>query len=489
MNHPSNRDRTHSSKSCRVGPVDRSGSRDAPLPFRSRGVCATSAKVLLPFVTLLLLSGCGGGVSNWNGTGLSSTGGSVPPASQVEFKETIPEGRYTLADHAILIKPDAGVTVGEVTESSVALSGQVPSLSPGDVLALQTGEPVLRKAVSVAPTAGGGVTVKTEPAGVNDLIKHAQLEWTGLPSGYIVVPADGVQVLNAAGRTRMVGPDGRLTVGFTVNAAKISLSATAALDDVLKGLGVTSTDLKASFEVGIPVHVRWDSEWFTLKQFYVLTGVEAEAEVGMDLTFAQPLNKSAEVTLGLVYLAPIPVGPLVLVPSGKLYAFIEFTAEAKLKVEIGMKVLDFQYLVGPEYTETSGWKLRQEPESGEESGKAWELSVTPKVEGEIALYQGVGLDMKLKLYDLAGPTVDVRVGPRSSLSAAAEVKLNEGYTELSGTWDNALRVRAKPTGEIGFWGMTLAKWDPLEFVFDWSMPGFPRSVSVYIDGGVPVVVE
>ena len=419
--------------------------------------------------------GCGGGVT-------------TPP--QVEFKETIPEGRYTLADRAFVVKPGSGVTVTGTTSSSLTLTGTVPNLKAGDVLALQTAEPLLRKVANVR-SAGGEVVVDTQPAGVNDLIKHGQLEWTGLPSGYTVVPAEGVQVLNGGARTRVAGPDGRLTVGVEVHAAKISLSATAALGDVLERLGISSTDLKATFEVGIPVHVRWDSEWSTLKQFYALVGVEAEAEMAMDLTFAEAsYEETAELTLGQVYLAPIVVGPLVFVPSAELCAFVEFTAEAKLQVEIGLKVADFEYLAGPEYTEKSGWKLRQEPESAQGQGAdAWDLSVTPKVEGEVALYQGIGLDLKLKLYDLAGPTLDLRVGPRSSLSAAAEVKLNEGYTELSGTWDNMLRIRAKPTAEIGFWGMTLAKWEPLEFKFDWSMSGFPRSVSFYVNGGVPVIVE
>lgn len=122
--------------------------------------------VILILGAALLATGCGGG-----------DGGGVSTNSSGDITQT-DSNVFVLRPNVKELPDDGSVTIAEITDETVTLTGDVPPLEPGDVVIDNEGDDqFLRKVVSVT-TEGGSTVVTTGPAVMTDVFESAEIQET-----------------------------------------------------------------------------------------------------------------------------------------------------------------------------------------------------------------------------------------------------------------------------------------------------------------------
>lgn len=126
----------------------------------NQGTRRFAARAAAPLAVLLLTSGCGGG-------GKSSPAGlTVPPSQGVLQPNVVP------------IPDDGSVSVTNVTPSSLTLTGNVPPLKAGMIIAGGLAPGVMRKVVSVVQSDGSEM-LQTTDAALTDVFQQASIHFSG----------------------------------------------------------------------------------------------------------------------------------------------------------------------------------------------------------------------------------------------------------------------------------------------------------------------
>ncbi len=443
----------------------------------SGGVCGG---ILFPIafacLIVVLVAGCGGGGGVYH-----------PPRADVNHVQ------YNLKDDVVILPADANASLHE--DGTVEIDRPLDGLRPGSVLVSTQGTGFLRKVVNVRDDSGK-IVAETQQATLEDLFKQADIYWTTWVTEFQqVIPEEGVEVLKPkeeAAPTASVFPAWVLKP--ELNVAKIRLKFARTLWKH-KGKHVTSKfNVQGDVTVAVPVKAAIEIDWFDLKRFELAAGVSLTGDVGISLNGEAKLAEwKKEATLATVYAAPIAIGPIVLVPEGRIVTAATLDLSLKGKIKVELADVTANVMAGVKWTKDSGQfksTFTHELRVKRPLTQAW-------ADDPGYIKGGVKLTAKwlpafpraaLKLYGLAGLRTDLRWGKRTTITLA-ECELHESYRECKCQIDLHLFTKAKPGGEFGIAGWTLGAWDaPIELKYDFHVPGFPISMPLYQEGAVPVVV-
>lgn len=167
-----------------------------------------------------LLPGCGGG-----------GGGSGAP-----------QNHGVLRSGAVMLPNDGSLTISNITDAGLTLSGSVPPLQPGSIIVSGAGAGLLRKVLSVSQSGGNTVAVTT-PAFLDELFLSAEF---GLRKN--MGPADFASVVTVPGVT-FSGRTSRdpLVLPFTFTNAMFTENLGNGLKDSLEYSGTLALVLDLDF--------------------------------------------------------------------------------------------------------------------------------------------------------------------------------------------------------------------------------------------------
>ncbi len=115
---------------------------------------------------LVLMTGCGNDNQN------------LPTDSQGN-QLLIQSNKSQLNSSVRILPSDDTIQVTGLTENSITLTGALPPLKVGDIVARPEGEnQFLRRIASIASAPGGGVTITTSPVGLNEVFDSADINVT-----------------------------------------------------------------------------------------------------------------------------------------------------------------------------------------------------------------------------------------------------------------------------------------------------------------------
>jgi len=216
----------------------------------------------------------------------------------------------------------AGVAIVDANADSVTLSGDVPEITPGEVLVSAAGQGLLRKAVSVT-AAGNTTVVQTAPATIEDVFEDADIlvskDLGADDFSKVTATAAGVRV-----RPGQVTPQGSMTVDFD-------------LDDV--PLIGSQSDPRAyvhgtaSLTLGLNISIR-------VKLFRGVTrltfGPYLKADFNAHLVAHKRCEFTTKTKIAEMWGTPfiIMAGPVPLVFTPKLHVYITFSGRADAGLEI-----------------------------------------------------------------------------------------------------------------------------------------------------------
>jgi len=256
----------------------------------------------LPFV---IAPGCGGG----------GGGGPAPDTNEV-----------TLSDDAVVIPNDGSVIVEGQTTDEVVLSGDVPPLSPGDILLSTIGEGFLRKIesvhVSAADVGPAQVQIQTSPATLEEAIEDADIHFSQALGAEDFTSAEplleGVVV-------PQVGPAASPSAGPLV----VDINAT------LLDQGGGTVTLTGSISFTPTVIFNLDVSDFYLNSLESALRVDMQSDLTLDAKVTGSLQK--EVPLAQFYGAPIPVPPTPIILVPKLTVVVGLEGEVTVGIETGFE--------------------------------------------------------------------------------------------------------------------------------------------------------
>ena len=256
----------------------------------------------LPFV---IAPGCGGG----------GGGGPAPDTNEV-----------TLSDDAVVIPNDGTVVVEGQTADEVVLSGDVPPLSPGDILVSTIDEGFLRKVesvnVSAADVGPAQVQIQTSPATLEEAIEDADIQFSqalGAEDFTSVEPLiEGVVV-------PQVGP----AVSPSTGPLSVDINAT------LLDQGGSTVTLTGSISFTPTVIFNLDVSGFYLNSLESALRVDMQSDLTLDAQVTGSLQK--EVPLAQFYGAPIPIPPTPIILVPKLTVVVGLEGEVMVGIETGFE--------------------------------------------------------------------------------------------------------------------------------------------------------
>jgi len=316
----------------------------------------------------VILAGCGGGGSS-----------SPEPGAPI------------LRDHVVVLPGDA--EIASQTDTSVTLTGNVPTLQPGYVIVSGVGQGLLRKVVSVQqnPTS---VVVQTTQGTLEDVFQQANIHLSKTLSSSDIA---SVQPLAAGVTVRSRASGGRADV-YTTELT---------LDDVAlygsKDAGITASGTIRLKELSIEFVADLANGQLNYLRFVPTVTSETEVTVKGTVTVA---SVSARLPIALVYGAPIPlvVGglPLVFVPMMTIYVGFD----GQLEVGAELKVIgSVTAKAGLEYA-GGQWHGVADLTTNVNLPTGFVPNPDAQVSATACL---CGVDLSLILYAVAGPYCDVKL--------------------------------------------------------------------------------
>jgi hypothetical protein len=367
------------------------------------------------------------------------------------------------------VLPDDGtVQIAGQTDSSLTLTGEVPSIKPGDVLVSSAGYGLLRKVVGVQRSRGA-VIVQTEQGTLEDVFQQLDFHFSKtLTPDDIILPEtlpEGVTILR--------GRSGSRVDVFTVEVA--------VRDKVLYGskkAGILASGI-LRFKLGFDVASRI---MFPSRLVYfhatVNTAVEAELQVKANVSFKRVESKQPLLPFP-IYGKPIwvPTGtfvPLIFVPVLDIYAGFEGTAATGLELAV---VANVTCKAGCEFA-NGFWRPVGELNPNLELPSGFVLN--PYLNLSAQTYTAV--ESSLLIYGLVGPYFRVK---DPYVEGSWTFKPLPGPTYVVDLFGG---VQADAGAKVEVLGRTLARFDK-EGVLDfrYHFPLFP--MTFFGSGDVPVVIQ
>ena len=378
--------------------------------------------------------------------------------------------RYRL-DDVQQYDPDSGLMI-------LAAYARVGDIGVGSILVSSVIDPdrpfesyFLRRVTDLSGLLGSATYLKTRNASLEDLIAAGSLA-LGFPLGAESVssyelPAGLVPTSHQASDLEVRElPDGRRAFEVSrldapASTAAPFLSAPASdprrtTSPIELGIDIkdAATGLKVKGTIGLAVDPSFLVNFGYPPEFKGQVRVESDAKLKvsvdvLDKTFEYPLDR-----YGLrITFAPIPAGPLVIVPS--LSAVLVLKVNANVGFE-PVVTLEVDATAGAHYVEGDGWSGIWEFER--DAGVNLPGFPFDNIEAEAGVEAGVAVELKAKVYGLGGPVINV--GPYLGVSAFVL-----GTPRGSCRWDYDAYLEAKADfgGELNLFFRTLRHTETLSF--------------------------
>ena len=316
-----------------------------------------------------------------------------------------------------------------------ASASEIGNLKVGSIIAGSTGNGFLRK-VTAINLVNGQYVVETTDTTLEEAIQNANI------------------AINRDLTTSDINPSKSpmLKKGVSVNKGSVSGEFNVNLVDVTIVPGVIANG-SLSFKTTIECNIQID--WFQLKKLEFIKTDQETANIALSSTVGTSLDKEVEVAK--IYLNPIPIGPVVLVP--------EISVVVGGKAQIGLVASTG---ITQQATLTAGVRYNNgvwTPVSNFSN----DFTYTPptlSAGGEIELYAGPKLS--LKVYDVVGPYVDCN----------GFLRLNVQLAPPNTLWSLSGGIQADAGVE-----MTIFSLVKLGYSID-----FPELSKVIVSGGNPPVL-
>lgn len=310
---------------------------------------------------------------------------------------------------------------------------KIAALKKGDIVVSTQNSGFAKKVLNVVVVPGGNILVDTMNASLDEIVqdgafvmnkalKSSDLVSTKLANGILAVDA-GDDFITLKLDNVIVDQDGdEKTVGDQValkGEAKIKLNPEVALD------------------IG----------WHGLNEFKSILYSDIQSDISVVASpGAKKFEKEKLIDAGILKFAPIVVGPVVFVPTVKL--FLEATGEAGVAIKISGK-MGIAGSLGVHYLREGGWKgIGDAQTSGD-----FQL---PAIEGTAEANLGAGVVSHIWIYDVAGPFI--KVGPYVKGEAKIQPTSDPTY---GGCGRASIEVggRAKAGGEMKVFAWNLGKYE------------------------------
>lgn len=200
-------------------------------------------------------------------------------------------------------------------------------------------------------------------------------------------------------------------------------------------------EASAKFGLRFKLKVTCDWSWFLpdpeLQEFKAAVFGELDAKPSVDL-FASYESKPFKKELAKISPAPVTftVGPVpvVIKPSIPLNLEITITAEGKVSYAVEIKR---GFEVGPAYSKDRGWYLISDPSEDVDFKNPCNVSASVEAASPVKL----SLEPEIKLYDTAGPKVEMSAEYKPSIKVTVEKDDNDRQT-ASLVVDQSTKVKA-----------------------------------------------
>jgi hypothetical protein len=261
--------------------------------------------------SFLLLQGCGGSQI-------------LPP---------INNGEIIVRPEVRVLPSDGSVTIVEVAQGSVRLSGSVPPLAPGSVVVSGEDAGLMQKVISVR-TEGGVTILETEDAGLDDVFEQADIKISqdlGVENfSEIQLHQEGVSI----------GDVGRADVELPIILKKVKVGKT--IGDVEAMVEISGD---AFLKIGLDFDFKIDSQGLLQAKGavrggmgirnYKITGQLVQSLAKVEIPLATLIGVPFTVFVGPVPIVLLPVLFIFVKVEGKVEVGVEFTGNAEIILEGG----------------------------------------------------------------------------------------------------------------------------------------------------------
>ncbi|MBX9246649.1 Ig-like domain-containing protein [Actinotalea ferrariae] len=462
-----------------VLPVDRSGGTFISVPLGARltslvtlgyetGPVATSADTVAPTLTIesptegavveqaltpeITVSGtvadAGSGVRGVTVTadgvdlGAAVVRGTSTPTQAWDLTTPVPAGTHTLsvvatdwagrtttatrsftvaaaAPEEVVVAPDAEVL--SPAERDAITSVETDAFTVAGTTTLRAGDVVVSDATDVAPDGllrritavergTASTVVRTEPAVITDALVQADIHLQDVPLDGSVVVTDeqGGSTARRAARSGVV-----LDRSFTILSPALKNEDGTAQVQVKANAGFTLT-----IDLEISMHLGWGGLSGELERFRFLVDTDHSLEVQAQLSTPSLEKKLTRdltsISLGRVVVMAGPV-PILFSASVNPEAFATFKASAAFVTTYTVGVTTS---TGMEYVDGAWQEINETSFSAEP---------TVEIRATASVSAGLELQLSVKVYELAGPYVTMKVGP----TVTATLKLLERTTTIA----------------------------------------------------------
>jgi hypothetical protein len=253
-------------------------------------------------------------------------------------RSSSPSQKTVVRSGVMVLPSDGSVTITGQTDSSITLSGAVPSMQPGAVLVSGTGQGLLRKVVSTM-SSGGNIIVQTTPATLEDVFQEAHIAvHRDLGPGDFVA-SRSVKPIGSRSTPSSDPLDIAVNLNRTLldhNGKKVELSGTATLKvgvDIAIDIGLTGIS-----------HARFVPNITAQLDATVTGSVEADL-LDEKVLLTTLVGEPIDIQVGFV--------PVVLIPEIDVYAHLQGKVGAGLSLQSTAAVT---VGAGVEYNRGSGWR-------------------------------------------------------------------------------------------------------------------------------------
>ena len=258
-----------------------------------------------------LLAGCGGD---------GGAGGPTPPI----------ENRGVLRPGVVVVPGDGSLTISDITDTGMTLSGAVPALHPGSILVSGSGSGLLRKVTEVSQN-GTDTVVVTEQAYMDELFESAEI---GLEKS--LAPTDFSSIVTVPGVTFEPDAASGRALSFPFNFQHVTFE-----QDLGDGAKV-ALDYSGVMALVLDLDFQYVADPAGLQRLRFVVTVGGSSDITIKASGKQglsgPLSREFvyAVATGNPILIIVPIGgapvPVVIVPVLTLSA--QFTTSIKAGMEV-----------------------------------------------------------------------------------------------------------------------------------------------------------